>query len=89
MPPRRTVGDIADEYLPGMDVHEMNLLLLNEPLAGIVMLTEDILDELQGLPEPSVYAHHKTWRVWQGKSLIFDRPPIEVSLFMTLIGQGS
>jgi len=42
-------------------------LLINELLAGIVMLTEDILDELQGLPEPSAYAHHETWRVWQGK----------------------
>jgi len=46
-------------------------------LAKIAKITEAVLDEVHGLPEPSAYAHHKTWQVWQKKNtaILNLRPP--------------
>jgi len=55
---------------------------ITQLLAKITKITEAILDEVHGLPEPSAYAHHKTWRVWQRKdtAILNLRPPTNQGL---------
>ena len=36
-------------------------------LSNIAQLIEGVLTELEVPPEPSAYAHHATWRIWQQK----------------------
>ena len=47
-----------------------------------IKLSKDIIVELHGLPEPSAYARHITWRVWQKKetAILNLRPPTNEGL---------
>src|SRR5258706_1032130 len=74
---------IANEYsAAALDALNNRLFAINELLPKFVQLSKDTLVELQGLPEPSAYAHHKTWRVWQTKdtAILNLRPPINEGL---------
>jgi len=57
--------------------HKATLPAINRLLSSLTKLTEAALAELRSLPEPSAYAHHKTWRVWQEKdtAILNLRPP--------------
>ena len=62
------------------------LSVIDRLLLKFVQVSKDTLVELNGLPEPSAYAHHITWGVWQKKetAILNLRPstneglPIEV-----------
>ena len=74
---------IADECSPAeILAHNYNLSSIEKLLSSIIKLTEAIQAELLGLPAPSEYAHHKTWRVWQEKdtAILNLRPPTNQGL---------
>ena len=59
---------IADEYFSDVITSRNDLFsYIVTLLYRIVELIEAVLTELAGLPEPSAYAHHAIWRVWQKK----------------------
>ena len=62
--------------------HKSNFRAISKLLASVTELTKAVLAELRGLPEPSAYAHHKTWRVWQEKdtAILNLRPPTNQGL---------
>ena len=60
---------ITDEYSPDVIIYHNDILSnITTLLSKIAELIKAVLTELAGLPEPSTYAHHATWRVWQRKS---------------------
>ena len=65
-----------------MRLHNYNLFAIDRLLSSITKLIEAVQDELQGLPAPSAYGHHKTWRVWQEKDTVILnlRPPTNQGL---------
>ena len=57
---------IANKYSSDSITYRMSMLSgLTTLLSKIAQLIEAVLTELQVLPEPSAYAHHSTWCVWQ------------------------
>ena len=58
------------------------LVKISTTLPKFLKLSKDTLVELHGLPEPSAYAHHLTWRVWQKKetAILNLRPPTNEGL---------
>jgi hypothetical protein len=68
----------ADESSPAPVIaHRSHVALITTLLAKVAELTEAVQEELRGLPEPSAYAHHETWGVWQRKdtAILNLRPP--------------
>ena len=59
---------IADEYSSDL-ITCLDCVISDKTaqLSKVAQLTEDVLTELAALPEPSEYAYHATWRVWQRK----------------------
>ena len=80
--PCRTRGIANASLAAALDALNNQLFDINELLPKFVQLSKDTLVELQGLPEPSAYAHHKTWRVWQNKdtAILNLRPPTNEGL---------
>ena len=65
-----------------MKVHEANLFHISQLLVNIITLTEAAQAETQVLPEPSAYAQHEIWSVWQEKAtaILNLRPPTKEGL---------
>ena len=63
-------------------VHNAYLFHITQLLNRIITLSEAVQTETQRLPEPSAYAQHKIWSVWQEKAtaILNLRPPTKEGL---------
>ena len=74
---------IVDQCPPvEMSAHRRSVAAINPLLAEAAQLIEAILAERERLPEPSMYATHKIWYVWQKKDNAIRnlRPPTKQGL---------
>ena len=74
---------LTDEYSSDSIAAYMSMLSgISSRLPSTAKLIEAFLIELAGLPEPSLYAHLSTWRVWQERStaILNPRPPTKQGL---------